>query len=113
VTYDVEGVGVGVVKYLESRHSKSQVQILMVSFKVFSLLIQESYDGKDLAYARSQKLANRVPRTLLKFWSLYLPTIVRRAALATQKDWTCAVLFSCRMECSIAVITTFECLTNF
>ena len=92
MTYDVEGVRVGVVKYLESRHSKSQVQILMVSFKVFSLLIQESYDGKGLAYARSQKSANRVPRALLKIWSLYLPTTVRRAVLATQEDWCCAVL---------------------
>ena len=64
----------------------------MVSFKVFSLLIQESYDGKGLAYARSQKSANRVPRALLKIWSLYLPTTVRRAVLATQEDRCCAVL---------------------
>jgi hypothetical protein len=37
----------------------------MVSFKAFNLLIQESYDVKCVAYARSQESTNRMFRTLL------------------------------------------------
>ena len=41
-----------------------KLKFLMVSCKAFNLLIQESYDVKRVAYARSKESTNRMLRTL-------------------------------------------------
>jgi hypothetical protein len=43
---EVEGVAVNVIKYFESQIQDHKIKFLMVSFEVFNLLIQESYDVK-------------------------------------------------------------------
>jgi hypothetical protein len=43
-----------------------KLKFFMVSFKAFNLLIQESYDVKRVACARSEESANRMNQALLK-----------------------------------------------
>jgi hypothetical protein len=61
---EVEGADVEVIKYLADEIQDHKLKFLMVSFKAFNLLIQESYNVKRSAYARSQEPTNRMLRKI-------------------------------------------------